>query len=306
MGNRHIDLKRELEELKKKAEGIFKPQKRAFESGFFGASRPDGAGRSDGAAHPDGAARSGTAVRLPDAVAGEEAFFGEGAFWRVLTDAGTVWPDADAFHREYLEALGNPFFPEARGFAALKSFKTARPERVCYLDIETTGLRMSPLFLVGLMYTSVNASGGRLVVDQLFARDYSEEEAVLGFLADSMPRFDILVTFNGITFDVPYIQERMTVHRMAFAPPPVHIDLLPLARSVVGGRTPNHRLQTLETHFCKRKRVGDIAGADIPAAYHEFVRTHDAKDMANIVHHNRLDLVTMLQLVTIFLSDRAE
>jgi hypothetical protein len=89
---------------------------------------------------------------------------------------------------------------------------------------------------------------------------------------------------------------------LSFAPPPIHIDLLPLARAVVGTRTPNHRLLTLETHFCKRKRVGDIDGADIPAAYHDFVRTGDAKDMANIIHHNRLDLVTMLQLVTVFLS----
>jgi uncharacterized protein YprB with RNaseH-like and TPR domain len=290
MGNRHIDLKRELEELKKKAEGIFKPQRRAFEFGPFGVERPDGY------------ALSGSAVRLADAVAGEETSFGGGAFWRVLTEAGTVWPDAPTFHREYLEALGSPFFPEARGYAALKPLKAARPERVCYLDIETTGLRMSPLFLVGLMYTSADVSGGRLVVDQLFARDYTEEEVVLGFLAECMPRFDILVTFNGISFDVPYIQERVTVHRLAFAPPPVHIDLLPLARAVVGGRTPNHRLQTLETHFCKRKRIGDIPGAEIPGAYHEFVRTQNAKDMANIIHHNRLDLVTMLQLVTIFLS----
>lgn len=290
MGDRRIDLKRELEELRRKAEGVFKPQRRASEPGLFGA------------AYPDGEARPGAAVRLPDAVAGEEALFGEGAFWRVMTDAGAIWPDADLFHREYLEALGSPFFPEARAFAALKPLKAARIERICYLDIETTGLRMSPLFLVGLMYTSLNASGGRLVVDQLFARDYSEEEAVLGFLAECMPRFDILVTFNGISFDVPYIRERTTVHRLAFAPPLVHIDLLPLARSVVGGRTPNHRLQTLETHFCRRKRVGDIAGADIPGAYHEFVRTHDAKQMANVIHHNRLDLVTMLQLVTVFLS----
>ena len=210
MSNRHIDLKRELEELRKRAEGIFKPERRAFDLGAFGAERSDSAGRRDGAAG------SGIAVRLPDVVAGEETFFGGGAFWRVLTDAGAVWPDAEAFHREYLEALGNPFFPEARGFASLKSLKTARPERICYLDIETTGLRMSPLFLVGLMYTAVNASGGSLVVDQLFARDYSEEEVVLGFLAECMPRFDILVTFNGISFDVPYIQERMTVHRLVF------------------------------------------------------------------------------------------
>ena len=274
MVRRHIDLKQELEELKRRAEGVFKSQRRSFDL------RPAGA------------------VRLADVVSGEEMTFGQGAFFRVLADANAVWPDAETFHREYLETLGNPFFPEARGFSVLKPLKAARPESVCYLDIETTGLSMAPLFLVGLMYTSE----GRLVVDQLFARDYSEEAAVLGFLAHLMPRFDILVTFNGITFDVPFIRERMTINRLVFPEPRTHIDLLPLARLVVGGKTPNHRLQTLEMHFCKRRRVGDISGAEIPDAYHEFVRTGDAKDMANIFHHNRLDLVTMLQLVTVFLS----
>jgi uncharacterized protein YprB with RNaseH-like and TPR domain len=290
-----MDLKHEIEELKKKAEGIFKPQRRPFESGRPGAAGFGGAASSAAAG---GAAAHVDPVRLADAVPGEEAFFEGGAFWRVLTDASTVWSDAAAFHREYLEAVGSPFVPAATGFAALAPLKAARPERICYLDIETTGLRMSPLFLVGLMYTS----GASLLVDQLFARDYSEEETVLRFLAKCVPRFDILVTFNGITFDVPYIKERMTVHRLSFVPPPVHIDLLPLARVVVADRTPNHRLQTLETHLCGRKRIGDIPGAEIPGAYHEFVRTQDAKDMANIIHHNRLDLVTMLQLVTVFLS----
>ena len=285
MGKSHIDLKRELEELRKKAEGAFRAPRRLF----------------DGAAQA-GARPAGAAMRLQDAVSGEETLFGGGAFWRVVADSGAVWPDAGAFHTEYLDALAGPFFPEARGFAPLKQLKTARPGSVCYLDIETTGLSMAPLFLVGLMYETEGGSGARLVVDQLFARDYSEEVTVLRFLADLLPRFDILVTFNGISFDMPYIRERATVHRFALAEPPTHIDLLLVARAVVGGRTPNHRLQTLEAHFCGRKRVGDIPGAEIPQAYHDFVRTHDAKDMANVIHHNRLDLVTMLQLVTVFLS----
>jgi uncharacterized protein YprB with RNaseH-like and TPR domain len=278
MVRHHVDLKRELEELKKRAEGVFRSERRLFD------------------AHP------GAAVHLVDAIGGGELQFEDGAFHRILVDGSAVWSEAEAFHREYLEALGSPFFPEGAGFGTLKALKAARPERICYLDIETTGLSMAPLFLVGLMYTSEE----RLVMDQLFARDYSEEAAVLAYLASLMPRFDVLVTFNGIAFDVPYIEERMTIHRLSFPAPATHVDLLPLARSVVGGKTPNHRLQTLEAHFCNRKRVGDIAGADIPASYHEFVRTHDAKDMANIIHHNRLDLVTMLQLVTVFLSGRAE
>jgi uncharacterized protein YprB with RNaseH-like and TPR domain len=281
MSSRHIDLKRELEELRKKAEGVFRPQRTARESG-------SGGGGGSGAG----------GVRLVDAIPGEETLFEGASFWRVLSSAEAVWPEAKTFYREYLETLGSPFFPKTRGLDALRPLKETRPERICYLDIETTGLRMSPLFLIGIMYTS----GASLVVDQLFARDYTEEAAVLGFLAGTMPRFDILVTFNGITFDVPYIEERMIIHRLSFAPPAVHIDLLPLARTVVADRTPNHRLQTLEAHLCGRKRIGDIPGAEIPGAYHEFVRTQDAKDMANVIHHNRLDLVTMLQLVTVFLS----
>jgi uncharacterized protein YprB with RNaseH-like and TPR domain len=298
MVRHHIDLKRELDELKKKAEGVFRPERRTSLDPDGRLHLPGGSTGIPGSETP----APGDAVRLVDAVCGDEVPFGEGAFYRILSEAGAVWVGAGTFYREYLEALGNPFFPEAKALEALRPLKTARPESVCYLDIETTGLSMSPLFLVGLMY----ASEGRLMMDQLFARDYSEEGTVLRYLAEILPRFEILVTFNGITFDVPFIEERMTIHRLTFPAPPTHIDLLPLARLVVGDKTPNHRLQTLEMHFCKRRRVGDIAGAQIPGAYHEFVRTQDAKDVANIIHHNRLDLVTMLQLVTVFLSREAE
>jgi uncharacterized protein YprB with RNaseH-like and TPR domain len=279
VSERRIDLKRELEELKKRAEGVFTARRSAIPP------RPRTA-----------------AVRLADAAAGEETAGARGVFYRIRADAPAIWPDAPAFHREYLEALAGAFFPPAPPFAPLRALRDVPPERAFYLDIETTGLGgAAPLFLVGLMYSS----GASLVVDQLFARDYSEEAAVLSYLAGLSRRFDALVTFNGISFDVPYIRDRATVHRIAFAPPAVHVDLLHVARGVVAGRTPNHRLQTLELHLCKRKRIGDIPGAEIPGAYHEFVRTGDAKDVANILHHNRLDLVTMLQLVTIFLSSRS-
>ncbi len=275
MSKGHGDLKRELEELRKRAEGAF------------------AAGRIAAKARPP------QALRLADAAAGEETRAGRGVFYRIAADAASVWPDADAFHEEYLECLAAALVPAAGPLAPLRAIASAPRDRVLYLDIETTGLGgAAPLFLVGLMY----AASGRLVVDQLFARDYSEEAAVLAYLDGLARRFDALVTFNGISFDVPYIRDRATVHRLAFAPPPAHVDLLLVARGVVGSRTPNHRLQTLELHLCKRKRVGDIPGAEIPGAYHEFVRTGNAKDVASILHHNRLDLVTMLQLITIFLS----
>ena len=58
------------------------------------------------------------------------------------------------------------------------------------------------------------------------------------------------------------------------------------------------KLQTLEHRVCGRRRSGDIPGAEIPAAYHAFVRTGNAAEMSLIIKHNRLDLLTLAELLT--------
>jgi uncharacterized protein YprB with RNaseH-like and TPR domain len=267
------DLKRELEALKKKAEGVFAPRSRVPAQ-----ARPRG--------------------QLAELVPGEPVEIEGESFYRVSASAPVIWEDAEQFHGEYLEALQSPFPPDARIPGVLKTLQEVRPEEICYLDIETTGLSTAPLFLVGLMFTS----GKELLIDQLFARDYTEERAVLLHTGDVLKRFSVLVTFNGIRFDVPFLAERMVYAGLESAFPAIHIDLLPVARRVLKKRTPNHKLQTLERYLCNRKRVGDVPGSEIPAVYHEFVRTKDAGDIAGVFHHNRLDLLTMLQLVTVFLS----
>ncbi|HUV35978.1 MAG TPA: ribonuclease H-like domain-containing protein [Patescibacteria group bacterium] len=288
------DLRRELEALKKKAETIFK--------------RAGRVGAIDLPLQRQGVERSPSRIVRPSGPLSElvpgqpvEAA-GRGVFYRVLAGAEAIWQDTLALHREYLDALANPFQLEAAGLEPLLALKDLRPEEVCYLDLETTGLSMAPLFLVGLMYTD----GDRLVVDQFFARDYTEEPAVLGFTGSFLERFRALVTFNGFRFDVPFLHERMTIAGIEFAEPGIHVDLLPIARKLLKKRTPDHKLQTLESFLCRRKRIGDMPGSEIPDVYHEFVRSGDAADIAAVFHHNRLDLLTMVQLVTIFLANTGE
>jgi uncharacterized protein YprB with RNaseH-like and TPR domain len=276
-----VDLKRELEALKQRADSVYR-------TGII----------------------QGTGVRIPgprpkrpsgpltELVPGEQCETGGERFYRVEARADTIWDDARQFHREYLEALRNPFPPGSEALEGLKVMQEAAPEQICYLDLETTGLSMAPLFLVGLMYSS----GDDLVVDQLFARDYTEERAVLVHTAETLKGFEMLVTFNGMRFDIPFLEERMIYAGLEFVGTPVHVDLLPVARRILKKRTPNHKLQTLERYLCNRKRIGDVPGSEIPGVYHEYVRTRDAGDIAGVFHHNRLDLLTMLQLVTVFLS----
>ena len=53
----------------------------------------------------------------------------------------------------------------------------------------------------------------------------------------------------------------------------------------------------MESHICGRARHGDIPGAEIPEAYHAFVRTGDAAMIVEILRHNMLDLVTMADIM---------
>jgi uncharacterized protein YprB with RNaseH-like and TPR domain len=75
-----------------------------------------------------------------------------------------------------------------------------------------------------------------------------------------------------------------------------HCDLLHHARRRWKRVLPNCKLQTLERFVCNRSRHDDLSGAEVPAAYHEFVRTGVARQVGAIVHHNALDLVTLVQI----------
>ena len=59
---------------------------------------------------------------------------------------------------------------------------------------------------------------------------------------------------------------------------------------------PNCKLQTLEQYVCRRHRRGDLAGSLVPAAYHDFVRTGDGGQIGAILHHNALDLATLVEI----------
>ena len=231
-------------------------------------------------------------------VPGKAVETGTGIFWRVRESAGNIWEHGSAAHEEYIDALASAPAEMPAGCRTLQAL-TSSPAGTVYLDLETTGLRNTPLFLVGLMYSE----GEDLIVDQLFARDYTEERAVLSFVSQLLDSREVLVTFNGNTFDVPFLADRMTFHNLPMVMPRLHVDLLPISRSLMKKRTPNHRLQTLERFVLGRKRTGDIPGSEIPGAYHEFVRTKDARQMAAVIHHNRLDLLSMMELITVYISN---
>ena len=161
-----------------------------------------------------------------------------------------------------------------------------------FVDIETTGLDFTPLFLIGTMSWTPKGFSIR----QRFARCYEEEASILGFFADETSRYRLLVSFNGKEFDLPYIVARSRENRVKIEKRLPHLDVLQEARLHWRRFVPDCRLQTLEKHFCGRSRQGDIPGARIPEAYKEYLQTGDTREIVEVVKHNALDLLTLAEL----------
>lgn len=168
-----------------------------------------------------------------------------------------------------------------------------KPEDVIILDIETTGLGNCQVFLIG----TLECENQQLVCRQYLARNYAEESVIIQAFMNSLVLKKTLVSFNGKSFDVPFVRTRAAVCGVPFVCSMPHIDLLHESRRIWKNILPDCRLQTLEMHVCKRSRHGDIPGADIPLAYHSYVRTNNAVQLIDIITHNMLDMVTVAELL---------
>lgn len=240
-------------------------------------------------------ARSRTTVATSSVHPPLTGHLGKGAEWH--TQDGTCWtysedlahslPDGGELFARLKPSLEAPPSPHKREWSDAWA-----PARVVALDIETCGFTSAPLFMVGIAV----AEAERLVFHQGFARDYSEEAALLEWTRERLVDIGLLVTFNGKSFDMPYVADRMRYYRAAPLPNHLHLDLLPICRRLWKGRFPNCRLQTFEEHLFDFVRWGDIPGAEIPDVYHTFVDTGNSRHVARVAEHNRLDIITLVRL----------
>ena len=169
----------------------------------------------------------------------------------------------------------------------------AAPATWAFLDTETTGLAGGSgtcAFLVGV--GSIDQQGFR--VRQFFMRDFCEEASMLHSLAAHLARFDVLITYNGRSFDQPLLETRYTMCRARhpFASME-HLDLLYGARRLYKLRLESCRLVNLERQILGLEREADVPGELIPYFYFEYLRTRHAFRLIPVFHHNVLDIVTL-------------
>jgi hypothetical protein len=85
------------------------------------------------------------------------------------------------------------------------------PENYVFLDIETLGLSCRPLILIGI----AKLSGDKIKVRQYFVRSIPEEKPAIQAFVDELTENSILFSYNGDSFDIPYVQERLSYYQMS-------------------------------------------------------------------------------------------
>lgn len=237
----------------------------------------------------------GAPISLDEAISGSciETRHGPGCYL-VEKPARELEQAAVVVHSRFVQLTGHPDGQAVERLARICKSDRIDPCSVLFIDLETTGLGgVNPLFLIGTMECSEQGFYFR----QYFARDYSEEPSVLSAFCERLKAARLAITFNGKTFDLPFLRSRSIATGVPVAEPASHLDVLWEARRRYRGQLPNCRLQTLESIICGRCRDDDIPGSEIPEVYHDFVRTGNANRIGVVLLHNLYDLLTMADLL---------
>ena len=177
--------------------------------------------------------------------------------------------------------------------------------RMLFLDTETTGLGGpgTYVFLVGLGCLEDDA----FVVEQHFIRSPDEEAAMLQVIAEILPQWPVMTTFNGASFDLPLLRARMKAHDLQVDLRNIlHCDLIYGARRLWQRQLPNCRLQTLERFILDLKRQGDVPSSEVPGLYLDYLESGEIASLEAVFHHNVLDIISLAGLMIAMHEHAAE
>ncbi|HBF37489.1 MAG TPA: hypothetical protein DDW50_09235 [Firmicutes bacterium] len=169
-----------------------------------------------------------------------------------------------------------------------------RPETVRFIDIETVGLYyIHPVFLIGIL----EFENGYGQIRQFLARDFGEERAILLEASQLLKKTSMLVSYNGRSFDLPYLKGRMRYHQLEVNFDSWQLDLLRQARKNYRGVLPDCRLLTIEKCVLNQERNDDIPGSEIARYYNCFLDSGDGQYLRPILEHNAHDLFSMAKFL---------
>jgi uncharacterized protein YprB with RNaseH-like and TPR domain len=164
-------------------------------------------------------------------------------------------------------------------------------EDFAIVDIETLGLSERPIILLGVAKPRKN----RFCVSQFLLRDIQDEPSAIHALVSLLDSDSSLITFNGKSFDIPYIKQRLAYYGLDASLDHPNFDVLHFTRRAFKKKLADCRLETVEKYMGIQREI-DIPGALVPNFYDTYLTTGNVGPLVAIVEHNKQDLITLGKL----------
>lgn len=171
--------------------------------------------------------------------------------------------------------------------------------KLLFIDIETLSLYpTSPLILIGAAFFKPD---GSLTVEQYLAKDIADEKAILSHIVNA-GKFKTILTFNGSTFDLPYMRSRCNYYGIEGPFNHPHFDLLHFGRRIWKGQFSSYSLKSLEREVLKTDRGADLHPVYLIELYQEYLQTQKAGLLKPLIDHNRWDILSTVKLFTAMIN----
>ncbi|HZK88365.1 MAG TPA: ribonuclease H-like domain-containing protein [Anaerovoracaceae bacterium] len=167
------------------------------------------------------------------------------------------------------------------------------------LDIETTGLSpdYSAFILGGLICYKEKT------FEQYFVEHFSEEKQVLEKFLERIKTLDVILTYNGQSFDMPFILKRAEKLGLDIEfKLPYNLDLYLVlnAHSHLRKILPDLKQKTIENFMgLWTDRTDEISGKESIDLFYSYLKNHDYQIRDLILLHNRDDVYQLSKLLPV-------
>ncbi len=157
------------------------------------------------------------------------------------------------------------------------------------LDIETTGLnsKYCKVILIGILFNKDN----KTIIKQFFANSEDDEKELLLNFINFIKDYKNHITFNGLTFDIPFLNSRLKKYNINFSlSKNDDIDILKVIRPFKENLSLSDcKLKTIEKYL-GIYREDTISGKESVNLYKEYSATQEDSLKDKILLHNYEDV----------------
>ena len=170
------------------------------------------------------------------------------------------------------------------------------PNKLLIFDIETTGLSSSNSSLY--MTAALTLEPNNYILTQWFADDMSDEQEMLKDFFSYLSSFDTVISYNGDTFDIPYIKScALSYHMLSPLDDKKSLDLYKLIRKHRKIFPLDKLNQKSIERFTGLVRKDKFTGGELIDVYKSYLLSKDSSLLDKLLLHNKEDVVGLSHIL---------